>query len=128
MCETLACCDAQNPVCPSETGAEECEFQARQCDEDLVTSRRQLVRTEEPFINSEEEAVENDVCDHSVEGLDIQEPLERNLPFTSETCGSFDSLAESEPRTPDQQNERSNSEEIQCASSNSSPAQLSEQE
>ncbi|XP_057187109.1 coiled-coil domain-containing protein 149-B isoform X2 [Triplophysa rosa] len=128
-CKTLGCCDSQNPVCLSEMGAEECEFQARQCDEDLVSRRHQLMHTEEPFINSEEEGVENDVCVHSEEGLDIQEPLERNLPLTSETCGNFHSLSESVPRTPDQQKERSDSEETECASSNSSPSQKpSEQE
>ncbi|KAA0722165.1 Coiled-coil domain-containing protein 149-B [Triplophysa tibetana] len=121
--KTLGCCDNQNPVYLSEVGAEECELQARQCDEDLVSRRHQLMHTEEPFINSEEEAAENDVCVHSEEGLDIQEPLELNLPLTSETCDNFHSFSESVPRTLDQKKERSDSEETECAPSNSSPSQ-----
>lgn len=128
-CKTLRSCDSQNPVYLSEMGAEECELQARQCDEDLVSRRHQLMHTEEPFINSEEEAVENDVCVHSEEGPDIQEPLELNLPLTSETCGNFHSLSESVLCTLDQIKERSDSEETERASSNSSPSQKpSEQE
>ncbi|XP_056622764.1 coiled-coil domain-containing protein 149-B isoform X2 [Triplophysa dalaica] len=128
-CKTLGSCDSQNPVYLSEMGAEECELQARQCDEDLVSRRHQLMHTEEPFINSEEEAVENDVCVHSEVGPDIQEPFELNLPLTSETCGDFHSLSESVVCTLDQIKERSDSEETERASSNSSPSQKpSEQE
>lgn len=122
QCKTLACCDSQNPVCPSYMEAEECEFQARQCDVDLVSCERQLIHTEEPFIKSDDEALENNVCVHFEEGLDFQGPLECNMPLTTETCGDFDSLSESEPCTPDQQKEQLDGEETECASSNSSPA------
>ncbi|XP_065151730.2 coiled-coil domain-containing protein 149-B isoform X3 [Paramisgurnus dabryanus] len=118
VCNKLAFRDSENPACPSETESEECEFRAGQQDENLASCGSQDMHTEKPFINSEEEALGNDASLHS---LDIQGPLQCNLPMTSETYGNFDSASESEPCTSDQQTERSDSEEIKHASMTTSP-------
>ncbi|XP_073698860.1 coiled-coil domain-containing protein 149-B isoform X2 [Garra rufa] len=123
QCKILACCDSENPVCPSERGSE-------QHNEDL-TSRgcqsSELPNTEVSLKGLEEEAVENDVAVvYSEEDFDSQGALEDSLPVASETFGSFDCISRSEDYSAEQQTERSVEEETENTSLNtSSPAQTS---
>ncbi|XP_067260620.1 coiled-coil domain-containing protein 149-B isoform X7 [Chanodichthys erythropterus] len=119
QCKTLACCDSDKPMCPSERESE-------QHNEDLTSCVHQSVNTEVSLKASEEEAVKNDSpVVLSEEDFDIQGVLEDSQPVASETFGSLDCISESEPCTPEQQTEESVEETVHASLNTSSPAQTS---
>ncbi|XP_051748344.1 coiled-coil domain-containing protein 149-B isoform X3 [Ctenopharyngodon idella] len=122
QCKTLACCDSDKPVCPSERESE-------QHNEDLASCVRQSMNTEVSLKGSEEEAVKNDSpVVLSEEDFDIQVVLEDSQPVASETFGSLDCISGSEPCTPEQQTEESVEETVHASQNTSFPAQTSSQQ